>query len=1639
MKKIIIIALLFAFTFAVKANPVDVNTAREVAVKFVNANSETPLRSVDELQLVKTYSISRGDAAFYVFNTDKGFVIVAADERATPILGYSTESRFDPNDIPPQLEAYLEGFADEIQYAFDKNIQGNEQTAQQWANVRSLGKLSNERGNRSAGPLLTDTWNQNCYYNNHCPEDPEGPCGHVYAGCAATSFSQIMHYWGYPQQGTGSHTYTPDGYPTQTANFGATTYDWANMPNSLSASSTAAQVEAISLLMWHCGVAVDMNYGPTESGGSPITMATSLKDYFGYSQSAHVVYRKNYTDQAWRNAIKCDLDLGWPVQFTGYKPAGSGHAFVCDGYDSNDLLHFNFGWGGNKNGYYAVGAVLGSTGYNNNNYVVLNIHPSNVSDSYTVSAAAWPDNAGTVTGEGVYQEGATCTLTAMANEGYTFVSWIKDGQRVSTSSTYSFTIDQSCIYQALFKKNMSGEIVNVEGTGWVNNMNLPIYSGYYYSLSQQIYTADEIGMSGGITNIAFYNNVTSNQLRRNVDIYMVHTDKTSFNSNTDWISVSESDKVFSGYVWFAADWMTISLDSPFVYDGINNLAIIVADRTNDCSFGVGCLITNTESTQSIYARSLNNYDVSNPTQYTGTRLNVKNQIKISFEDEYYSNLTVYNETDENEYVPVYGYYTDAYLKCEMVMPALQLSAMSGYDINKMKFYLSSPASDSWGAANFKVFIKEVDYTTISDYQGVDDATVVYEGPLDGTQPIMEIEFNAPYHYNGGNLLIGVYNTVKGSYKAANFVGTNVNGASVQGHSTGSLDNVSANQRNFLPKTTFTYYVSGGGSGDTYYTVSVFANPAEGGTVAGGGSYLSGSNATLTATPAEGYQFLNWTKNGTVVSENSTYSFIVTEDADYMANFEIVPAGQLTVHDGTSTNSYVPVYGAMTNNYNKVEMVYPASELTAMKNNTIDGIQFYANANYASWGWAIFDVFIREVDETSISSYYGPGIVVATGAIRIEEGKATINFTTPYYYRGGNLLIGVYQWYTYSGTNLNVNWYGEYVSGASVGGYGSNFDGIIPYQRNFLPKTTFFYSEGGNITTYQVAVAANPAEGGTVTGSGEYEEGESCTITETPNEGYVFVNWTKDGEVVSYDSSYTFVVDEDSEYVANFNLLPPYYHWNVDINAYPDNIYIVGVIRIEGIEPYYSTMYEVGAFVGDECRGRERPKYIQQFDKCILYLMVYGEDGDHITFRLYNHETEEEIDLPCPSQITFAANAVYGTVASPYILNFTENVIVEQQHVSDFIEGWNWWSTYIDISNIDGLAMLEEQLGNTSESINSQSAFTMYYDGYGWYGSLNSINNESMYRIKALTPVSITMTGMPVNPAEHPITISYGWNHIGFLSSVPLEVDNAFAGLTSATEDIVKNQNSYAMYYEGYGWYGSLSLGVITPGDGLMYKSVVDETKTFTYPANPSRSSQANVALEATHWTNDAHAYPGNMTMLAVVELDGEELHSDDYEIAAFADDGCRGSIRLMYVEPIDRYVAFLTVAGEEAKELHFALYNKATGESVLNAEERVTFVTDATLGTSNEPYVLHFRQTTGVDETEVNTMVYPNPTDGSVTIEAPSMTNIMVTNALGQVLYNADVNADMLHLDLSQYGSGIYMLRIHTTNGTVVKKLTVTE
>lgn len=444
MKKSILTLLALALLPSVLlSNPVSQETARGLAHSFVRANFEFTRQSED-LRLVKTAYSDRGEACYYVFNVGTtGFVIMAGDDCVRPIIGYSDKGTFNLDDMAPALADYLErtrlGIMAEAQ-----GRQGNAEVRADWESLEKTGRLVSRHGGRDEDYLVQTTWNQNYPYNYFCPLAEGGPGGRAYAGCVATAAAQVMKYWDHPLQGQGSHTYYPYDHPEygqQTANYGATVYDWDNMPNAISSSSPQEQIEAVARLIYHVGVSVDMNYSPTGSGAATTALCETMPAYFFYSDQMINYYREDFTRQEYMQLVIDAIDMGWPMAHRG-----GGHAYVLDGYDDYDMVHFNWGWSGSSDGWFNID----THGYSEGESVVYNYVPYEVfaatADApINVEAEADTENQLSVT---VTWTNPTQTLTGEALESINQIVVARNGQVVYTvdnvapGATMSF-VDES--------------------------------------------------------------------------------------------------------------------------------------------------------------------------------------------------------------------------------------------------------------------------------------------------------------------------------------------------------------------------------------------------------------------------------------------------------------------------------------------------------------------------------------------------------------------------------------------------------------------------------------------------------------------------------------------------------------------------------------------------------------------------------------------------------------------------------------------------------------------------------------------------------------------------------------------------------------------------------------------------------------------------------------------------------------------------------------------------------------------------------------------------------------------------------------------------------------------------------------------
>ncbi len=200
------------------------------------------------------------------------------------------------------------------------------------------------QSSKSVSPLLTTGWAQACYYNDSCPDDVNGSCGHALTGCGATAMAQILKYHNYPVNGIGVHSYIDPDYGTITANFENSYYDWPNMPDILNSSSSPEVIAAVAQLMFHCGVSVEMDYAAGSSYSGTTSLRNAFYDYFRYSSKAQLIKKSHFSDSTWKNMLRKELDEERPVFYCISSGTG-GHFIVLDGYSDNDYFHFNWGYG----------------------------------------------------------------------------------------------------------------------------------------------------------------------------------------------------------------------------------------------------------------------------------------------------------------------------------------------------------------------------------------------------------------------------------------------------------------------------------------------------------------------------------------------------------------------------------------------------------------------------------------------------------------------------------------------------------------------------------------------------------------------------------------------------------------------------------------------------------------------------------------------------------------------------------------------------------------------------------------------------------------------------------------------------------------------------------------------------------------------------------------------------------------------------------------------------------------------------------------------------------------------------------------------------------------------------------------------
>lgn len=345
MKKLVLLlSVLILAIISASAEKVNKQRALSIAQQFLKKKT---LVFDNSAQFVRGEALR--DEVLYVFQAKEGgYVIVSGDDNTVPILGYSETGRLDMSNLPEHIQAWLDGYAEQIAFL------------QNHPNVK---KAKNTLNEPAIQPLLGEIeWNQRTPYNDLCPFDINSYNEKVRCptGCAATAMAQIMYYHHWPKQVMQDiPSYLTRGKKIEVPSISAgTLINWNSILSQYNGNKeTDEQKRAVAELMQICGTSVEMDYESVGSGAYLQDVATALKKYFDYDEAVSYVARIDYREEDWNKMIYDELAAGRPVEYSGYPKSGSGHAFVIDGYASDCFFHVNWGWGGSMNGYFLLSVL----------------------------------------------------------------------------------------------------------------------------------------------------------------------------------------------------------------------------------------------------------------------------------------------------------------------------------------------------------------------------------------------------------------------------------------------------------------------------------------------------------------------------------------------------------------------------------------------------------------------------------------------------------------------------------------------------------------------------------------------------------------------------------------------------------------------------------------------------------------------------------------------------------------------------------------------------------------------------------------------------------------------------------------------------------------------------------------------------------------------------------------------------------------------------------------------------------------------------------------------------------------------------------------------------------------------------------
>lgn len=498
-----------------------------------------------------------------------------------------------------------------------------------------------------------------------------------------------------------------------------------------------------------------------------------------------------------------------------------------------------------------------------------------------------------------------------------------------------------------------------------------------------------------------------------------------------------------------------------------------------------------------------------------------------------------------------------------------------------------------------------------------------------------------------------------------------------------------------------------------------------------------------------------------------------------------------------------------------------------------------------------------------------------------------------------------------------------------------------------------------------------------------------------------------------DTIYASTAQGDEPLVVNISAMCQYPEWNLHSALYQHTMTITTQLMVES-ELSIDEYDRVGVFVDGECRGIAQLEYESDLDIYLAFITVYSNQlsGENLIFRIWDNSSCHELWEIEPS-LEFLADNILGTPSEPVLLNATG--AIAQHWVLN--EGWTWFSLNLERADMSFTNILGGLPATPGDRIIADTVFAQYSELTGWVGPLSEtiLTQNTMYQAHLSARDDFSFVGFIVDPEMVPITVVPGWNWIGFSPQMRLPIDEALAGLSPVSNDLIKSQLEFAQYDINYGWIGSLDW--MTPGSGYMLNS--EQSDTLVYPVGSlnTTATLARIASEepsALPWEFVPQDFRYNMTVTATLESgEMENIESAD-AVAALVGDDVRGIARFEYVEALSAWRVFLMIYGEVGETVEFCFWDNDE-ELIYHAGDVLTLSPNSSVGTPADPLVLaktplKIGDLGYIPESFSLSQNYPNPfnpiTKMGFGLPEDSHVAVKIYNLLGQLVYTM-VDSDL--------------------------------